>query len=225
MHIISHLVRQAHTHFLYLKEDATDEESGEAKQTTDAREPSPTVPKDADSDPAASKEKEKPKNHIPSELQGPVRGVHIDQSYDFAPLLVKMVLPSTPPEEIERLLKGRYQILNIWRPIKTIFKDPLAVMDARTLTDEELVPIKIAYPTFELETFTVRGDRKDEHKWWYMSQQTPEDALVFKGFDSKTDGRARGVPHSSFTDEKFVDGEARQSIEVRALVFHEDDME
>jgi hypothetical protein len=120
-------------------------------------------------------------------------------------------------------------MINVWRPLKTIFKDPLAVLDAKTVLEDELVNIQIVYPTFQFESVQLRQpseERKDGgHRWYYMSKQTPEDVLIFKIFDSKTDGRARRVPHSSFTDAEFEGMDARQSVEVRALVFHEDDVE
>lgn len=45
---------------------------------------------------------------------------------------------------------------------------------------------------------------------------------MIKCFDSKKDGRARRVPHTAFVDPE-AEGvmEARESIEVRALVFSE----
>lgn len=45
-----------------------------------------------------------------------------------------------------------------------------------------------------------------------------------KNFDSKTDGRARRTLHSAFVDERYEGKRGRESIEVRALVFHEDDI-
>jgi len=49
--------------------------------------------------------------------------------------------------------------------------------------------------------------------------------MLIKCFDSKTDGRARRVPHSAFVDgERDGEGwEKRESIEVRALVFTPED--
>ena len=134
-----------------------------------------------------------------------------------------------PGPEGERLIKCRFQIINVWRPIKTIYKDPFAMLDARTVLEDELVPITIVYPTCQFESVQIRHPSKERknggHRWYYMSQQTPEEVVAFKIFDSKTDGRARRVPHSSFTDAEFEGCEARQSVEVRALVFHEDDVE
>lgn len=46
--------------------------------------------------------------------------------------------------------------------------------------------------------------------------------LLIKCFDSKLDGRARRVPHTAFVNEETQGERARESIEVRALVFYED---
>lgn len=155
----------------------------------------------------------------PITLRGPVQRVHIDQSYSAG----RSRVPHHLPDEAETLLKGRYQIINVWRPIKTVLKDPLGVAEANSVSDDELVPIKLIYPNREGETYSVKAS--PNHKWHYLFQQTPEEVLLIKCFDSKIDGRARRVPHSAFVDEEFVNEKARESIEVRALVFHPDDTE
>jgi hypothetical protein len=49
----------------------------------------------------------------------------------------------------------------------------------------------------------------------------PDEALLLKCYDSETDGRARFAPHSAFIDPSApADAPARESIELRALVFH-----
>ena len=62
---------------------------------------------------------------------------------------------------------------------------------------------------------------KDQHKWYYCSQMEPDEVLLFKIFDSKQDGTAKRTPHTAFSspDDR---GSARQSLEVRFLVFWED---
>lgn len=158
-------------------------------------------------------------------LRGPVQRVHIDQSYDAAANRVTYHLP----DEAEKLLKGRFQIINVWRPIKTILRDPLAVAAANSVHEDELVPIKLVYPNRVGETLSVRpakeGRTDGGHRWQYLFKQAPDEVTLIKCFDSKTDGRARRVPHSAFTDEEFENEAARESIEVRALVFHPDDTE
>ncbi|OJJ60389.1 hypothetical protein ASPSYDRAFT_148263 [Aspergillus sydowii CBS 593.65] len=151
------------------------------------------------------------------QLRGPVQRVHIDQSYPASKNRVTHHLP----DEAEKLLKGRYQIINVWRPIKPILKDPLAVADAHTVPESDLVPIKLIYPDREGETLGVRAN--PETKWYYRYGQGPDLVTLIKCFDSKVDGRARRVPHSAFALPGAEGKEPRESIEVRTLVFHEDD--
>lgn len=145
--------------------------------------------------------------------------MHIDQSYKAGP---ERVLRHVP-QDADRLLKGRYQIINVWRPIKTIRKDPLGVVDATSVPDGNLVPVQLVYPDRVGETFTVRPN--EVHRWFCLKEQTPEETILIKCFDSKTDGRARRTPHSAFVNPAFEDEAPRESIEVRALVFHPDDVE
>lgn len=148
-------------------------------------------------------------------LRGPVRRVHIDQSYTASLSRVAHHLP----DEAEELLKNRYQIINVWRPIKTILKDPLAVADAHSVPDSDLVGVGLIYPTRKGETYTVRPN--PNHRWYFKYAQRPDEVTLIKCFDTKEEpGVARRVPHSAFVDEREEDKEARESIEVRALVFY-----
>ncbi|KAI0467364.1 hypothetical protein F4859DRAFT_518055 [Xylaria cf. heliscus] len=152
-------------------------------------------------------------------LRGPVQRVHIDQSYSAS---LSRVPHHLPAEEAAELLKGRVQIINVWRPIKTVERDPLAVADAHSVGEEELVPIGLIYPTRKGETLGVRYS--PTHRWYYKRGLTPQEVLLIKCFDSKTDGRARRIPHTAFVDPSSKpDAPARESIEVRCLVFHPND--
>ncbi|KAF1950114.1 hypothetical protein CC80DRAFT_427544 [Byssothecium circinans] len=154
---------------------------------------------------------------VSRQLRGPVQRVHIDQSYSAALSRV----PHHLPEEAEKLLKSRIQIINVWRPIKTVQRDPLAVAEANSVSDDSLVVTPLIYPNRKGETLAVKYDPK--HKWYYKSGLTPEEVLFIKCFDSKLDGRARRVPHTAFAIPGTEDKEGRESIEVRALVFHENE--
>jgi hypothetical protein len=71
----------------------------------------------------------------------------------------------------------------------------------------------------------TNGNKKVEggHKWWYYEGMTKDEVLFIKCFDSKIDGRCRRAPHSAFDDPRYENEEtARESIEVRCLVFWED---
>jgi hypothetical protein len=151
-------------------------------------------------------------------LRGPVQRVHIDQSYAAS----RSRVPHHLPDEAEHLLKGRVQIINVWRPIRPVERDPLAVAHAHSVEEDDLVPIALIYPNRKGETLSVRYN--ENQRWFYKSGLAPEEVLLIKCFDSKTDGRARRVPHTAFVDPTA--GEEvphRESIEVRCLVFHEDD--
>jgi hypothetical protein len=84
-------------------------------------------------------------------LRGPVQRVHIDQSYAASLTRVTQHLP----DESEKLLQGRVQIINVWRPIKTVQRDPLAVAEANSVDDRDLVVIPLIYPHRKGETYAV----------------------------------------------------------------------
>lgn len=150
-------------------------------------------------------------------LRGPVQRVHVDQSYSASLARVSLHLPDLAPS----LLKSRVQIINVWRPIKTVKRDPLGIADASSVSDSDLVVTPLIYPNRRGETYGVLYSEK--HQWYYKDRLTPDEVILIKCFDSKIDGRARRVPHSAFVDpEAREDEETRESIEVRALVFHED---
>lgn len=112
----------------------------------------------------------------------------------------------------------------VWRPIKKVLRDPLAIAEANSVPEDDLVPVGLIYPNRKGETFGVRHNKG--HRWFYKYGLTPEEVILIKCFDSKTDGRARRVPHTAFSDPSTGDDvPARESIEVRALVFHPDDRE
>ncbi len=87
------------------------------------------------------------------QLRGPVQRVHIDQSYDAALSRVPFHLPN----ESDRSLQSRVQI-NVWRPIKTVQRDPLAVAEANSVSDESLVVTELIYPNRRGETYAVKHD-------------------------------------------------------------------
>ena len=151
------------------------------------------------------------------ENRGPVRRVHIDQSYDAGPERVQYELP----EEAAQLMRSRFQIINAWRPIKTVRKDPLGVCDARSVAEDDLVAVQLVFPDRIGETFAVKAN--EMHRWYHLREQTPDEVMLIKCFDSETNGRARRTPHSAFVDKGMLGEADRESIEVRALVFHGND--
>ncbi|CAG8410460.1 unnamed protein product [Penicillium salamii] len=149
--------------------------------------------------------------------RGPIHTVHIDASYNGAESRVRHYLP----DEAEELLKCRVQMISLWRPIRTVLKDPLAVSDAKTTPESGLEEIKFIFPDHVGGSWSVKPD--PNIKWYYRYKQPPNLVTFLKLYDSKMDGRAKRLPHSAFSDATTENEPARESIEVRALLFHPDD--
>jgi hypothetical protein len=124
------------------------------------------------------------------------------------------------PDAADQLLAGRVQIINLWRPIRGPLRDaPLAVCDAQSVRPEDLVPSDLVYRDRVGEIYAVTFD--PEHRWYYVPEMKVDEVLLLKCYDSETDGRARFAPHTAFTDPTTPpDAPLRESIELRALVFH-----
>lgn len=146
----------------------------------------------------------------------PVQRVHIDHTARSGPQRVRDLLP----DEAEELLKGRVQVINVWRPIHgPLLDSPLAVCDATTVRADELVPSDLVYPHRVGETYSVTYS--PAHRWYYVPQMRSGEALLLKCSDTSASVPARFTPHSAFVDPTTpVNAPPRESIEVRTLVFH-----
>lgn len=113
-----------------------------------------------------------------------------------------------------------FSILNIWRSLRGVVQDtPLAVADARSVAADELVRGEVRYPRRNGEIYLLRHHPR--HRWYYFADMQASDALVFKQFDSRTDGVARFTPHSAFDlPEIPPSAPLRKSLELRCLVVH-----
>ncbi len=124
------------------------------------------------------------------------------------------------PDEAEELVKGRVQVINLWRPLRGPLRDaPLAMCDGTTVAPGDLVASDLIYPNRSGETYSVKYN--PQHRWYYVPDMTVDEALLLKCYDSATDGRTRFGPHTAFVDPTTpADAPPRESIELRTLVFH-----
>ena len=129
---------------------------------------------------------EKAKTVKPTESIGftvPARFVHCDQSYIGA----EEVFQDNLPSEVAHLSKTRWGIINVWRPIAPIRREPFAVCDARTVQDADLVGKRAILPKKGSGNFenvssgqgfeTWGANSSPEHKWYYQSKMTPEEVM------------------------------------------------
>ncbi|KAL1981291.1 hypothetical protein VTN96DRAFT_2837 [Rasamsonia emersonii] len=152
----------------------------------------------------------------PNAPRQPVHRAHSDQTDRAAEWRVRLHVPDQ--EEAEKLLKGRYRIINVWRPLNgPVQSSPLAFATATSVKESDLVPVEHRYPHRTGETMGVVYN--PDMKWKYWSGMTNDELLFLKCSDTQP-GVNKRVPHSAFKDPRTPPGaRPRESIEVRALVF------
>jgi hypothetical protein len=157
--------------------------------------------------------------------------VHVDQSYDGAPRWLRDNRSTAPPDA------SRSAIINVWRPLRQVHRDPFAVCDGSTVPDSDLIPMRTLLSNGnggryagliqpgggdEMELWVVKraAEGKKQHQWWYLHEMNPDEVVLLKCFDSDT-SRCRRAPHCGFEDPRYGGEEwgARESLEVRCAVF------
>jgi hypothetical protein len=149
------------------------------------------------------------------QVQEPVLIVHNDYTEWSGPQRVRDILP----DEADALLQHRFAIIQVWRSIgRAARRHPLGLVDARTVAPGDLIAAERRYPDRVGEVYVVSYN--PAHAWFYFSALRPDEAIVFKVYDSENDGRARFTPHSAFHDPTTPsDAPPRESIEARAFAF------
>lgn len=123
------------------------------------------------------------------------------------------------PEEAAELAKNRFAIVNVWRSIAgPVMDHPLVFCDATSVSAEGLVAVerRAKERIGELQVALF----EENQQWYFYPRLNPDEALIFKTFDSADDGRTRFTLHSSFQDPEAPDSAPpRESLESRCLVF------
>jgi hypothetical protein len=146
--------------------------------------------------------------------QSPVKFVHCDYTVKSGPQRVRDLLP----DEAESLIANRFAVVNVWKPISgSVQESPLAFQDARTVADGDVLATDLRYHerTGEIYSYTYNPG----HRWYYYPQMQADEVLLLKCYDSDP-ARARFPAHTAIEDPTSpADAPARESIEVRTLVF------
>lgn len=150
-------------------------------------------------------------------VREPVRYVHNDQTFVSGPRRVRDHLPA---DEAEARLRGRFAIINLWRPIgSAVERWPLAVLDGRSLDAADLIPSDLIYRDKVGETYSII--HRARHRWFYFPELRPDELVLLKIYDSRTEGTVRLSAHTAFDDATSrPDAPVRRSIELRTLVFY-----
>ena len=165
----------------------------------------------------------------------PIHFVHSDFTEDYGrmigdpertyqtflgPLLASEGLPEDCVRRASRRL-----VLQFWRNVGPERADaPLAICDATTVPEHDLERSWVeSYGggSFGFETFGVRGDHADAHRWFTFPGMTKDETLLFRTYDSALAerGEAFWTPHSAFLDPAIAPEETarRASVEMRVL--------
>jgi len=147
-------------------------------------------------------------------VRNPVLQAHNDYTEWSGPNRLREILP----DEADELLKRRFAIIQVWRAInRPIQSNPLALADARSIAFEDLMVAERRYPHRVGQTYRLKFN--PQHRWIYFPEMRPDEAIVFKVYDSDKE-RARFTAHTSFDDPATPPGAPpRQSIEMRAFAF------
>eukprot|EP00930_Biecheleria_cincta_P070952 TRINITY_DN58512_c0_g1_i1.p1 TRINITY_DN58512_c0_g1~~TRINITY_DN58512_c0_g1_i1.p1 ORF type:complete len:320 (+),score=49.02 TRINITY_DN58512_c0_g1_i1:30-962(+) len=151
---------------------------------------------------------------IGKSLSGPAGRVHCDHTEQTAWTLCHRLLPN-----LKTVLSGDLRstdarddkheptfasIVNVWMPLATVLRDPLALVDFRTSDpcSEYCMPLSTPH--------------SGSHHWWYFPAMDRGEAMVFKQFDSRQ-SVARFAIHTAFALAGTSELPPRESIEVRCL--------
>ncbi|KAI8938777.1 hypothetical protein NX059_004641 [Plenodomus lindquistii] len=157
---------------------------------------------------------------------------HVDCSNYGGIVMLKHHLP----QEATELLKRRFRIINLWRPIKRVQNWPLAVCDGRTVDPSHLVAADRVRRDFASES--LWAVESAQHDWYYMPDQDTDEVTMIKIADTSDaaetirrllllDEETRSLHiltkykdclHAAFKVEDAA-VENRESIEMRVFVF------
>jgi hypothetical protein len=144
-----------------------------------------------------------------------VRRAHNDYTEWSGPQRVRDILPN----EAEDLLTRRFAIVQVWRPIRyPVETFPLAICDARSVAFDDFIISERIYQNRKGQTYACAYN--PNHHWYWFPRMRREEALVFKVYDSQTEGVARWTAHTAFEDPTTPpNARPRESIEIRTLAF------
>jgi len=125
-------------------------------------------------------------------------------------------------EEAERWLSMRHVLMNLWRPLKPVYRTPLALCDASTVLHSDLNDSEVRGGLGDANRASLYGfnlAHSPRHRWYYAPRMQPDEVLAFKLFDSDR-SRVQLTGHTAFDDPTAApDAPARESIEIRTISF------
>lgn len=163
-------------------------------------------------------------------VQPPAGEAHVDSSPDRADALARSLYARQFPGQMPY---RRFLYTSFWRAFSPGPQDyPLALCDGRTVGDEEgttnTLHVVDRLPSREqmLQPMPEESSKpaaaifryNPAWRWWYFSNMTRAEALLFKFHDSRR-RRPWRVPHTAFQDGSLSGTRIRESIEFRSVAY------
>jgi hypothetical protein len=148
----------------------------------------------------------------------PVFNAHVD--YD-EPTIRAVARRLLTPQELEQRANDRIVLVNVWRPLEPVERDPLALCNAASVTRADLVygPIGGNSAAGVPDAAGWNLAYNPRHHWCYLSNMRPQEVLVFKLCDTDR-ARVQWTAHTAFEHPATAaDARQRRSIELRTLAF------
>jgi len=154
----------------------------------------------------------------------PIRSVHFDYWSDLEE--AKQFGSETVADFLELLESNNStegMILGVWKPIRYAVEDDfLALLDVQSFNHEEAFKVYYDYPALDEDGFQYQlrsiGGSVPYHSnqnWFYFSNMTPNEALIFTQFDS-TSFHPKINAHTAVS--RGLNKRPRQSVELRASI-------
>src|SRR4051794_19810285 len=119
------------------------------------------------------------------DILGSAGGVHVNGDISSA-----QMLEFVTPKQLAEFSNRPYAVLNVWHPLRTVQKDPLAVLDTQNLQRGDMA--RDAFVIFgheEKDVIENVGIMKpadpNRHRWYFVMDLTPQEALVLKIIDRR----------------------------------------
>jgi len=149
----------------------------------------------------------------------PAYGAHVDYGDRTVRKFTEDLLGR---EEAEYWLRRRFVLMNLWRPLSTVYRTPLALCDAATVLAGDMNDSEVRGGLDDPNRPPLYGfnlSYNPGHRWYYVPRMQPDEILAFKLFDSNSK-RVQWTGHTAFDDPSAAaDAPPRESIEIRTISF------
>lgn len=149
----------------------------------------------------------------------PAFGAHVDYG---ARTVRDFTLDHFEADEAERLLAGRHMLINVWRPLKTVERSPLALCDASTVAAGDLFPSEVVGGLGDARRRSLFGFNlayDPGHRWTWLPRMQSDEAFVFRLYDSDPDA-VQFTAHTAIdVPGTPADAAPRESLEIRTIAF------